>query len=39
MLKEALMKRLRWQHWVLIMALASIAYVFVISIVFAMRGD
>jgi len=33
------MKRLRWQHWVLIGAFASIAFVFVMIFVLVMRAD
>ena len=33
------MKHLRWQHWLLIGVFSSIAYLFVIAIVFAMHGD
>jgi len=33
------MKRLRWQHWILIGAFLSIAYVFIMLFVVTMRGD
>jgi len=33
------MKRLRWQHWILIGAFSSMAYLFVITIVFAMNAE
>jgi hypothetical protein len=33
------MKRLRWQHWVLIGVFSSIGYLFVIVIIFALTAD
>ena len=33
------MKHLRWQHWILIGVFSSMAYLFVIALVFAMKAE
>jgi len=33
------MRRLRWQHWILIVTFSSMAYLFAITIVFAMHAE